>query len=140
MAWTHAQSAGEITGSGTSANVSFGVAVGSGDVVCGLFITASGSGGTPSSVTDDKSNSYTIVDSIIAGPSGLSSWSFWGGPFTNGPTTITVTMSVTQALLWILIDEFSPGGSGTAVLDGHNAGTNNTPNPTSGNFTTAVNG
>jgi hypothetical protein len=137
MAWTHIQSAGETTGSGLSANVSFSSSVGIGNVVAGFFITTAATN-VFTSMTDDKGNSYTIVDFLFGSTVGLSVWSFWGGPFSNGPITITVNVSPSQVLLWIAMDEFSPGGAGLITLDGHSIAANVTI--TSGNFTTTNNG
>src|SRR5260370_21310667 len=118
-AWTFVKGAQETSGSGTSASVSLSSAVTSGDVLaCEAFLNGVSSN-TISSITDDKSNTYSVVNSVtVTGGSGT--WdtvAFWsGGALTNGPTTITVNSSTSLGNLWITCDEFTPP-AGTLSLD-----------------------
>lgn len=132
--WAYIQSGNVQGGAGTSASASFNTAVGSGHVVCGVVFT---SNVVVSSVTDDKGNPYTF----IAGGTGSEGFfPFYGGPFTNGPTTITVTCA-SSSFVWVLIDEFAPTlGSGAVYSDGSNSVNSGSAQTSSGNFTTTHNG
>jgi len=99
------------------------------------------------SITDDKNNPYTLVDSVTPpnDVNGTQLATFYGGPFTNGPTTITVTGSggPGQGQRWrVALAEFA-GISGT--IDGHamqgQSAPGNGPNAiTSGSISTSANG
>jgi hypothetical protein len=83
---------GTLTAS-SSFSQAFSLAVSSGGFVVGA-VTQHGTGFLVTSITDDKNNAYTLMDS--AAPNNLPSaelLTFYGGPFTNGPTTLTFTGS-----------------------------------------------
>ena len=126
MAITRVQGVGE--NSGTSATFSSTVA--SGDAVCVFFGYSSGS---PSSVADDKGNTYTIIGT--ATDSGYSVGVAYQTNITNGPKTITVS-GVSGA--FVIIDEFG----GVSTFDtSHYANTgSNSPTLPSGNISPAQNG
>jgi hypothetical protein len=130
----------------TTLALSLGGAVGSGHTVTGLVSYGLGSvAPTVSSITDDKSNTYTLVDNAIkAGATNTWGTSFFLQNITNGPTTITANFSQGVRFNRMLLDEYS-GVAASSPLDGHTAQNQNTPGTganvvTSGNFTTASNG
>lgn len=95
----HILGADGTTSNSASFNQAFGGAVSSGGFVVGaVYMHASNgvSGVNVTSVSDDKNSSafYTILTS--AAPTNDTSGRFlifYGGPFTNGPTTITATVT-----------------------------------------------
>lgn len=143
MSWTYVKGVQETSGSGTSASVSFASTVVSGDIVTGYAFLNGASSNTVTSITDDKSNSYTVVNAVTT--VGGFTWTgvaFWsGGALTNGPLTITVNSSFSTSNLWITLGEFTPP-AGTLSLDGNSSNKDNvgTTQPTAGSFTTTVNG
>ena len=69
-----------------------------------------------STCADDKSNSYTAVNGATEGATDFTLQTFWLPSITNGPITITCTLtSTTSAFMTVFVDEFS--GLGAAVLD-----------------------
>jgi len=114
---------GTVTAS-SSFSQAFSRAVSSGGFVVGAVTQHDSASQVPSflitSITDDKNNSYTLVDHVapgIAAYTGL--LTFYGGPFTNGPTTLTFTGSggSGQGARWrVAMAEFA-GLSG--AIDGH---------------------
>ena len=144
MAITHVQTAGLGPGgaSGTSVAAT-GSVVGSGNTVVGSVTCAAGF--FLQSVTDDKSNTYTILDHI-SDPSGQENYTFYLGNITNGPTTITATFNGNVNFRGILWDEYAGVVALANPLDGHAANLQN-PGPgtatdavTSTSITTKVNG
>lgn len=127
----------------TSVSVVLTSAVGSGHAVMGYVSYGDGSVGI-SSVTDDKSNTYTVVDQIADSPNAQQYASFYLLNVTNAPQTITVNFTGPFAFRAICVDEFS-GIATTLALDGHTGqvqtgvgtGTNAA---TSGNTTTTAAG
>ena len=128
MAIAHVQSGGA-----TAASFSFGSTVGSGHTVC-VAVAPSGAAGAPT-VTDDKSNTYTLVTDASSGSNGV--WLFFAANITNGPQTITATLAG-ATFFFVGGDEFSGVSN---LQDGHNA-TVAYPNPPSstGVWTTTLNG
>jgi hypothetical protein len=99
-----------------------------------------GSGVTISSITDDKSNSYTVEDTTAVTSNFAS---FYALNLTNGPSKITVTLSGASTFLRMVSDEFS-GIATSAALDQHALNTltavSGANSITSGNVTTAQSG
>jgi hypothetical protein len=127
--WTRVQ--------GTSAfstavhTISFGSAVTSGDIVVGGMVMDSGI--YLVSVTDDKSNKYDITAADDNGGfavAGYKSHSL----LTNGPTTITITLSATPVTYFFKgIEEFTPPtGTSNISLDGTTCFVSLTSNSTQG--------
>jgi hypothetical protein len=118
MAIAHVQSKGVDSGagSGTTQAITFSAAVGSGNLVCGIISCAGGF--VLNSVTDDKSNSYTILDHV-SDPTGQENWSFYLGNITNGPTTVTANFNGTVGFRAMTVDEFSGIAALANPLDGH---------------------
>lgn len=119
----------------TTVTATFSAAVGSGNAVVGVAICLGSQ--VLSGVTDDKGNTYTIIDNA----SGAHAFStFWRGNITNGPTTITATFTASTGYPQIIMDEYS----GVVSMDGHKAlyaGTvSGTDGLSTGNFTTTKNG
>lgn len=119
-------------------------AVGNGNTVAGVVAWSdSGATNAVTSVIDDKSNVYNVVDTINDG-SGTFAASFYLTNITNAPTVITVTFNnVNSQFDEIGIDEFS--GVATVAIDGHSAQAQLGPGTgtdavSSGSFTTATNG
>jgi hypothetical protein len=132
----------------SSFSQAFSQAVSSGGFVVGAVTqhAAGAAGFLVTSITDDKNNAYTLVDS--AAPNNLAGaelLTFYGGPFTNGPTTLTFTGSGGSGVgqRWrVQLAEFA-GLSGT--IDGHAmqaqaAPGNGTNAITSGSISPTVNG
>ena len=128
MAIAHVQSGGAAAGAFT-----FGTTVGSGHTVC-VAVAPSGASGTPT-VTDDKSNTYTLVTDATSGSDGV--WLFFAANITNGPQTITATLAG-ATFFFVGGDEFS-GVSNRQ--DGFNANAAFPNPPTStGTWATSLNG
>lgn len=73
------------------------------------------SGGATVSITDDKSNVYTILDLENDTSEGQEQKSFYCLNILNSPKTITVTFSVSSSYRALIVDEFS----GISALDVH---------------------
>ncbi len=119
--------------------------VGAGNMLCiSVGYAASGSTSLLSSITDDKSNTYTILDFTAD----TTEQYFWHSNYilniTNGAQVITAHLPAAPVFASILVDEFS-GVLTAAAIDGHlisarqvvSAGANTI---TSGNITTTTNG
>lgn len=119
MSWTHIQvkEADTQAGSATSFAITFTVtgAVGSGNCVVGYFIDALSSA-TVTSITDNQSNTYNIIDN-----STTLGTTFLLGNITNGPTTITVHMTGGSGFYILLVDEYhnTSGATISNPIDGH---------------------
>lgn len=137
MTILHVQSAtGSNAGASTTASVTLGAPVTSGNAIVGSFQVVGGSFASYS-VSDDKGNIYNIGGISSFGRSGQ----FWLGNITNAPSVITVTINASNGAWLLLADEFS----GVATLsDGHTQNQNvpgtGTDAMTSGAITTTVNG
>jgi hypothetical protein len=145
MAFAHVQGNSNATGGATQTTiaVTLGAAVGVGNHICGYFEGALGGSISISSITDDKSNNYTIVDTLLDTTTNvLSASSFYLLNITNAPITITVTLSSAAAFLNVLVDEFSGAVAGLDVhainLQANPATTANTV--TSGSVTASSSG
>jgi hypothetical protein len=90
-----------------SVAATFGVAVGSGNLVCGLVTWGSGTVTDLASVTSDKGDTAIIVDRVADSINAQSSASFYFVNLTTGPTVITANFSPSDALVRIAIDEYS---------------------------------
>jgi hypothetical protein len=115
MTFTHVQ--GTLNNGSQSAT--FGSAVTSGNVVTGAINwTGSGGGAGAATVTDDKSNSYTVNPKLFDSGNG----SYWATFFstnaiTNGPSVITATITGDPSVAFpaVLIDEWNGLGAGSTT-------------------------
>jgi hypothetical protein len=105
-------------------------AVGSGNSLVGVVSGGVGSGQTLTSITDDKGNTYTILDSSVATGAGFATYTFALGNITNGPSTITANWSASVNNWGLAVDEFSGTLANSNPID--NSGASHI-----GNFQTA---
>jgi len=107
-AFTHVQGAQtETAGTTSSLSAAFSSAVGSGSAVVGVATWDSLGGVTLSAVTDDKGNSYRIVDTFNDTTNNQAAASFVLGNIANAPKTITAKFSVATQYVTIIVDEYS---------------------------------
>lgn len=152
MAWAHVQDAHNSDGAVanvTSFSATFGVAVGSGNLVVGVVTWDSASGqGTLNTVTDNKGNTYTISDSINSAGDTQQAASFSLGNVTGGPTVITANFTSTGGgdhWITIVVSEYSGGPAAADFRDGHTGQLQTAVGTganaiSSGNITTTANG
>lgn len=144
MAITHVQS-GKNGTSGAAVSIAATVAaIGNGNAVAGFVTWATATTTDLTSVTDDKSNIYTIVDRGVATGHSICIASFYLQNITNAPTVITANFGSSISRIGIFLDEYS-GVATVSPLDGHNlssaTGIGQTADAvTSGTFTTTGNG
>lgn len=116
MSWTKVQTleSDTVSGSATSWPISFAGAVGSGNLVVGQVLLYAG--GTLTSITDDKSNTYTVLDSNsnIANQSS-NGYNFVLGNITNAPTTLTFHITGGLGFYMAVMEEFSSSNGATAA-------------------------
>jgi hypothetical protein len=105
-------------GTGTAvatAAATLGAPVGSGNFVVGCVMQWTNPN-APTSVTDDKGNSYTVMPTVVSS-SATFSW-FYKEGIANGPTTITANFNGTSAYGEVALEEWS-GVVTSAALDTH---------------------
>lgn len=133
----HVQSAYGSMPSGVTTTTVTLAAVGVGNAVVGMIVWQGSI--APTSITDDKGNSYTVLDSASGSYSTIT---FWCSNITNGPTVITATWAASTLYPQIVASEYSNVKS----LDGHSMQAfpfspgGGTDALTSGSFTTTKNG
>lgn len=116
----------------------------SGNTIVGVVaLENTDSQGTLTSVTDDKSNTYTLVVSGNSGGHTVSLIFFWLKNITNGPITLTANFSPSTEFIRMQVAEFS-GITSTSATDGSayqaiNTGAG-TDVVTSGSFVTVTSG
>ncbi len=102
-------------------------------------------GDSISGITDDKSNTYTLVDLIRSTPGNYSWQTAYLDGITNKPITITATVSpAARQYMSIIVGEYT-GSLGGSSIDGHAINTQQNPATTanavtSTNFTPGTNG
>lgn len=140
MAITLTQSqAWHVQSSGTTNAAVFTSTVTSGG--CVTVYIAYDSTATISTVADDKSNSYTVKNTITETPDAIKISQAVLGNITNGPKTITVTFTGTIANSAVSIAEWAGCSAVTDpsdVFGGQMVASS--ANPTTGNITTTVDG
>jgi hypothetical protein len=123
----------------TTTAATFTAPVGSGHSVVGAVTWSAVANPYSVSVTNDKSNSYTVIDTNIQGTV-CKMATFYSINLTNSPSIITATATGSSTFWRIIIDEFS----GVASLDQHTGqpqtNVSGTNAMTSGNVTTGSNG
>lgn len=141
---SHVQSASASNdAAAASIAATFGSTVGTSNLVAG-FVTWSSALIDLVSITDDKSNTYTIVDEVLDTGINQGFASFFKEGITNAPITITANFTNTPGGRTIVIGEKS-GLATSSALDNHamqrqvNPGTG-TDAITSGSAVTASNG
>ncbi len=114
--WTFIQGVVNTAGGVTTVNESFASIIVSGDIVLGAVLLDAGF--TLTSVTDDKSNAYTVFDPHDDGT--LYTVAFRSNGFlTNGPKILTFNFSGASGNQWMVQDEFQPFTGATAIsVDG----------------------
>jgi hypothetical protein len=128
----------------SSGSIVFPNTVASGNIVIGGIAVGTGGGNITdiTSITDDKGNNYTIVPNYINASGRAMFWS--NGPITNGPQTITCNTSVTETIIYFMVNEFvPPPGTSIYAIDGTPSMTNQGSGPgpySSGTVTTNTNG
>lgn len=144
MAAAHVQSKSAISVAAvTSLSVSFAATVGVGSVVCGHCYWGA-STDIVTSIADDKSNAYTVVDSQLNIQSdGRSAKSFYRANLTNGPITVTMSLSSSTQYVMLAVHEAS-GLDTSAPLDKNRtasqAGVSGTNAITTGSVTPVADG
>jgi hypothetical protein len=143
--WTHVQhrDTGRIgfTGSGGTLSVTLAAPVAAGHIVAGAVMGnsfGSGQNMTAVSVTDDKGNVYHAGNINNLGDANIVL--FWGGPFSNGPSTITATVTNNYAgnSGYLFADEFKlPTSAASISLDMQGANSLTTLPPNFGTLTLA---
>lgn len=144
MAVAYVQSASATTTFPTQAStiaMTLGAPVGSGNTVAGAFVWLDGL--TITSILDDKSNSYTVVDTADdTGGAANKLTSFYCPNITNAPTVVTIIISAACFFLGGIIHEIS--GVDANPIDGHNTGVqtsaSGTDSVTTSAITTSANG
>lgn len=107
---------------GTSSFATFGAAVSPGNAV---FVVLGSSTGSPSDVfsgvTDDKGNSYTILQNVYDAPSNVLIAVAASFNITNGPTTVTATKSGASESITVAIYEVSGVSAVDVAVTGNQA-------------------
>jgi chitodextrinase len=106
--WTHIQSALNTTANGTTGTLAFANPISSGNIVVGAMLETGGA--LPINITDDKANSYVLVNSGYqpgGAPNSVTGFRS-AAPITNGAKTLTFTYQ-SAGTVWLLMDEFSAG-------------------------------
>lgn len=144
MTITHVQSGG--TGAaGPAASIGATIsAVGSGNLLAGAAFLGSTLVSDFTSITDDKGNTYTIVDKQLGTVSHRVLVTFYCPNITNAPTVITANFANTPIDIGIFVDEYS-GIATSTPLDGHAIQAVNGPGTgtdalSSGSITTTASG
>jgi hypothetical protein len=117
--------------SASSTSVTLSGAVTSGNAVVGSLVYY---GGGTLTITDDKGNAYTVVNTST------SLYTYYALNLTNGPSTITATGSVASTFWRIIADEFSGITAIDASVDVAFSGVSGTNAITTGLVTTIFNG
>ncbi|HEY6019541.1 MAG TPA: hypothetical protein VIY48_06460 [Candidatus Paceibacterota bacterium] len=122
-----------------------GSAVGSANCIAGIVTCWDVSGDALTSITDDKGNSYTVLDKIDD-TNGQYNYSFVLGNITNGPATVTANFNTSVQFRGIIWDEYSGIAALANPTDGHGVNLQSFPAPSttdgivSPSITTTANG
>ena len=120
-------------------NCVFVSTVGVGNLVYGSICYDAG-GGSLTTVTDDKANSYTISENIVNTSNNQRLAQFYRENVTNAPKTISCNFSANASFHRAQIGEIS-GAATTTALNAHGGQQQNAQTaPSSGNITTTSNG
>lgn len=133
--------AGYVGGGTTSFTLTFPVAISAAGAIAGTFSWDDTA--TVVSIIDDKSNSYSVKDSIDDTANGQAAASFVLGGINNGPKTLTFTFSSAVSFGWAAADEHSGRLAAADPSDGHAASlqTQSTgATLSSGSIVTTING
>ncbi len=143
-AFVQAQILGTDGTTATTIAATFSTAVTSGNLVAGACMWGSANTSDLTSVTDNQSNTYTIVRSIADAGDGQSAATFYRANVTNAPTTVTCNLAASLPYRGISIHEVS-GADTSAPLGVETGQTQQSPGTganalTSGSVTTTTNG
>lgn len=136
----HVQSKSSIVTSGSTITLTFDSNIAAGNVIAlapWVFETST----TIVSVVDNLGNTYTFAGDNAQTLGNGQAWNYYAPVTTGGACTITVTLSTTTAISYLMASEISS----TTVLDVHDGNGQNTPGTgidevTSTAQTTTVNG
>lgn len=125
---------------GASLAATFASAVGAGNLVRGYVTWGTAVLTDLNTVTDDKGNTYTIVDKVADGGNVQSYGSFYLENITNAPTIITANFLNTPVVRAIVVGEYNTLAQASAI-NGHAMILRTNPGTgadaiTTGNFTT----
>ncbi len=129
----------------TTCAVTLAAPVGNGNALCVSFSSGFTGASDNITVTDDKANVYSALDTGFNSVAGYSQYTFFTLNVTNAPQTITATDNTTaRQFSTIMVDEFS-GIIAVAALDGHSMLAQENPGTgadavSSGTYTTTTNG
>ncbi len=133
--WTQIQGVVNTAGGVTTVNESFASTIANGNIVVGAVLLDAAF--TLTSVTDDKSNAYTVFDSHDDGS--LYTVAFRSNGFlTNGPKILTYNFSGATGNQWMVQDEFQPPTGATAVSVDGSSQTSNSAGTSFASFSTSL--
>jgi hypothetical protein len=149
MAFSRVQGRNHQNGASSSTTVACGsgdglTAIASGNLVVVEVGWASTAGDTVTGITDNQSNTYTLTDLARETTVAYSYQTAYRANITNGPVTITATLSASRTFAAITVQEYS-GVLAASPLDGHAIQAQRNPGTganavSSGNATPATNG
>jgi hypothetical protein len=147
MAWAFVRSS--ISPDGTTATattVALTVtAVGNNNLIVGIVENGLNTPATCTGVSDDKGNTYTLIDAKSNSTDGAAAVVFYKEGITNAPTVITATFSAAVWFRRMAVSEYS-GIATSSAIDGHTGALRQPPgaaganNILSGSITTTVGG
>src|SRR5258706_15975823 len=133
--WTRIQGVVNTAGGVTSVGEAFSSTVANGDIVVGAVLLDHGF--TLTSVTDDKSNVYTVFEPHDDGT--LYTVAFRSNGFlTNGPKILTYNFSGATGNQWMVQDEFQPPAGATSITVDGSSSTFNSAGTSFVSFNTAL--
>lgn len=143
MPFAHVQGAHNSSSSAAASIAATGSAAGVGNLIAGGVAWGSTTNNL-TSVTDNKGNTYTILDTVL-NLDGESAASFALGNVVNGPSIITANFSASDSNLVIIWDEFAGGLAAANPVDVHHGQSQSRPGTganavSSGAATTTQNG
>jgi hypothetical protein len=121
MAWSHTQTLLSADGTATSSTtiaITLGATVSASALVVGTVFWGSDTINI-NGVTDDKGNTYSVIDSQHSTGDGASAAQFYKEGISNGPITITATFSATTPFRRICVSEYA-GIATSSAIDVHN--------------------
>src|SRR5258706_8852852 len=133
--WTRIQGVVNTAGGVTSVGEAFSSTVANGDIVVGAVLLDHGF--TLTSVTDDKSNVYSVFEPHDDGA--LYTVAFRSNVFLpNGPKILTYNFSGATGNQWMVQDEFQPPTGATAITVDGSSSTFNSAGTSFASFNTSL--
>jgi hypothetical protein len=101
------QGAVNAAATGTTGTLTFANPIAPGNIIVGAMLETGGA--IPISITDDKGNQYTFINSghTLVTPNSVTGFRSLS-PLTNGPQPLTFVYQ-SASIAWLLADEFSAG-------------------------------